>query len=425
MKFGLARDIITPDIAMAMSGYDTFYGAAYRGVHDDLYVKALLLDDGKQAVLLITLDLLFHDVALTDEIKQYAGERYGIAPDFLIMSYTHTHSGPAIRGYDVGQFSEYYEAFLLSRIKTCINRVFHNTFTGHLSYGSVEGEWNINRRRLVDGQMLNRPNPEGVTDNVVHMLKITDGAGQPKGLLLNYACHPVTITDTPWLSADFPGRISQHLETALFGLTSLFFQGAGGNSRPMVTASGGQFVTRTFNEIDAMASVMANRIQQAVCFGQFAPIELKLAARQFTIPVAIEPFGKAVFAEAMADGQRTRSFRNAARQVYERYEQLDDRILLHAGIIRLNEQVYITALGGEPCVEVKRNIAQAFPGKQMLFIGYTDSTAYIPDDKIIGEGGYEAEGSVIEYALKGRFVQGIDQAILQAFKENLALLEQG
>jgi len=425
MKFGMARDIITPDIEMAMSGYDAFYGAAYQGVHDDLYVKALLLDDGNQAVLLITLDLLFHDVALTEEIKQYAEERYGIAPDNLILSYTHTHSGPAIRGYDVGQFSEHYEAFLLARIKTCINRVFLNTFTGLLSYGSVEGEWNINRRRLVDGWMVNRPNPEGVTDNVVHILKITDEAGQPRGLLLNYACHPVTITDTPCLSADFPGRISQHLETALFGLTSLFFQGAGGNSRPMVTASGGHFVTRTFHEIDAMASVMANRILQAVSFGKFEPIELNLAARQFQIAVAIEPFSKAVFAEAMADEKRTPSLRNAARQVYERYEQLGDQVILHAGIIRLNEHVYISALGGEPCVEVKQNIARAFPGKRMLFIGYTDSTAYIPDDKIIGEGGYEAEGSVIEYALKGRFIQGMDRTILRAFEENLALLEKG
>ncbi|WP_127581513.1 neutral/alkaline non-lysosomal ceramidase N-terminal domain-containing protein [Paenibacillus koleovorans] len=423
MKFGMARDLITPDIAMTMSGYGSFYGNTYQGVHDDLYVKALWMNDGKQSVLLITLDLLFHDTELTRSIQQYAQERYSIAPDNVILSYTHTHSGPAVRGYDLGQHSDYYEAFLLERIKSCINRVFHNTFSGTLSYGSVEGEWNINRRLKVDGQFENRPNPEGITDNTVHMLKITDEAGQPRGVLLNYACHPVTIRDTPYLSTDFPGRIGQLLEARLFGLTSLFFQGAGGNSRPMVTASHGDFITCTFDEIDAMSTVMANKIAHALGFGIFEPIELQLAARQFEMAIPLEPFAKEVFEEAVANESNIPLIRTTAAQVVEHYDQMADHMMLQGGIIRLSEQVYIAALGGEPCVEVKLNIAQAFPDKKLLFIGYMDSTAYIPSDKIVEEGGYEAEGSVIEYGLKGKIAVGIDRVILDAFRKQLDLLE--
>lgn len=99
MKFAVAKDLITPDIAMPMSGYDSFHGSEFLGIHDDLFVKTLLLDDGNERLLFISLDLLFHDYELTDNVKQFAFEKHGISRDCLFLSYTHTHGGPVIRGY--------------------------------------------------------------------------------------------------------------------------------------------------------------------------------------------------------------------------------------------------------------------------------------------------------------------------------------
>jgi hypothetical protein len=72
-------------------------------------------------------------------------------------------------------------------------------------------------------------------------------------------------------------------------------------------------------------------------------------------------------------------------------------------------------MGGEPCYEVKRKLERLFPGVTLLFWGYADATAYIPDDQIIVEGGYEAEGSVVEYGLKGPFRPGIDKRMAETF----------
>lgn len=417
--FGIAKDLITPDIRMTMSGYGSYYGTVYRGVHDDLYVKALLMNDGRESLLLITADLLFHEPGLTEAIQDYALTRYGVRPDCVLLSYTHTHSGPAIKGYDLGQHADHYESFLEARIKSCIDRAFLNTFAGSVSYGFVEGEWNINRRKRVDGKMVNLPNPEGLTDNRLPLLRIMDERGRLRGLLLNYACHPVTVRDTPYLSADFPGRVCQYVETAFFGATGLFFQGAGGNSRPRVTAVGNAFLTRTFDEIDDMSVAMARRISREVSFGAFTPLSLNLAAKQFVIPLSLDVYDKDAFAAAARDERLVPTARNGARFVFEHYEQLADTVPLRAGLVRLADDCYIAALGGEPCVEVKRNIEQtieqACPGKRMLFFGYLDSTAYIPDDTIIAEGGYEAEGSVFEMALKGKFRAGIDRSIRSSF----------
>ena len=147
MKFAVAKDLITPDRITSMGGYSSFHGKQFMGIHDNLYVKALLLDDGKERLLFISIDLLFHDYELTETVKQFAYEKHRISNECLFLSYTHTHGGPAIRGYgDPSQYSEEYEQFLLARIKSCIDRTMLNQYEGSIEYGSIEGDWNINRR---------------------------------------------------------------------------------------------------------------------------------------------------------------------------------------------------------------------------------------------------------------------------------------
>jgi hypothetical protein len=94
--------------------------------------------------------------------------------------------------------------------------------------------------------------------------------------------------------------------------------------------------------------------------------------------------------------------------VLDKYDDMPDDIELRAGFAKLSENLYIAYMGGEPCYEVKQKLEALFPGVTLLFFGYADSTAYIPDDKIIAEGGYEAEGSAVEYGHKGSLKSGVD-----------------
>ncbi|MFK7691637.1 neutral/alkaline non-lysosomal ceramidase N-terminal domain-containing protein [Paenibacillus sp. HJGM_3] len=422
MKFGVGKDLITPDVLTSMGGYSSFHGKHFLGIHDHLYVKALLLDDGKERLMFISIDLLFHDYALTETVKQYALEKHGISRDCLFLSYTHTHGGPAIRGYgDPGQYSETYEQFLLARIKSCMDRTLLNQYEGSMEYGSIEGDWNINRRKPVDGRIELAPNPEGAKDNTLHMLKLVDRNGHIKAVTIFYACHPVTVRDTLYLSGDFPGRICQLLEAECFGATAIFLQGAGGNARPKITASGNEFLTKTYEEVNEMSVAIVERIKRTLFkAGAFTKIEADFVARQFEIPLSLDPFPKQRFAEAASDKREPIGTRRVAEGVYARYEQMPDEIRLPGGFARLGRDLFLAYLGGEPCYEVKQHLESFFPGKYLLFIGYADSKAYVPNDKLNAEGGYEASGSTIEYGLKGTF-KYIDRSIEQAFKSALSI----
>jgi hypothetical protein len=417
MRFGAAKDIVTPDQLTFMGGYGSFFNKPFQGIHDDLYVRALFVDDGCNPLLFVSLDLLFHDYSLTRQLQEWVGQQYELSPDQLFLSYSHTHGGPAVVGYDdESQHSKEYEAFLFARIKSCIARTMVNLFEGTLEHGSVDGDWNINRRTLVNGEMLNKPNPEGEKDDRIHVLRVLDANGRTKVILFNYACHPVTVRDTLYLSGDFPGRICHLLETEYFGAMGIFFQGAGGNSRPKATAYGGSFITCTYDEVNEMAASITLRIKRLCSTpGALRPVVLDLAACQFNIRLELDPYPKQHFADIASDPASRPGLVGMANKVLRNYDGMENHIPLPAGLVRLSRNLYIAYMGGEPCYEVKHKLAQLFPNVTLMFFGYADATAYIPDDKIIAEGGYEAEGSAVEYGLKGSLKAGIDRSMATAF----------
>ncbi len=420
MKFGIAKDLITPDVKTHMGGYGNLHGQYSVGIHDDLYVKALVMDDDRHRAVLISFDLLFHDYALTERLGEYIESRHGIPGENLIVSYTHTHAGPAVLGYDPGQHSDEYEAFLLERTKSCLDRACNNVFEGTIAYGTIEGDWNMNRRRPGNGKPTNAPNPEGDKDNTLGILSVHDQDGVSKALLLNYSCHPVTLGATLWISAEYPGRMCQLLEAEFYGSTAIFFQGAGGCSRPKIAADGKVWKACTFDELDDMATAMANNVKRAICAGKLEPIELRLAARQFVVPLDIEVYPKEFFAKIVNDPNAPNApQKNEARWVLEHYDDMGDQVPLHAAIMRLSDDLYVAFLCGEVTYPVKQHVLKAFGDKQVIFVGYGDATAYIPDDRYIEEGGYEAEGSVVEFRQRGCFKTGVDQKLIDTYGKYL------
>jgi len=382
MRFGIAKDIITPDVSTHMGGYGSLYGKYFRGVHDDLFVKTLLIDDGKTRVVLITLDLLMHDYALTETTADYIQAKHDIPRENLVLSYTHTHAGPAVRGYDPGQASEHFERFLSERIRSCVDRAMVNTFEGDIAFGEVEGDWNISRRKKVGGKWLLRPNPDGEKDNTLSILRIRDTEGWIRALLLNYSCHPVTLGDTLWISAEYPGRLCQLLDTAFYGATTMFFQSAGGCSRPKVSAMKDAWKKCSFDEVDAMASAMADSVQRAARSSEMTPLDLKLAVKQFVVQLETEVYPKEFFRRVAESGDESLapSKRNEARVVLENYDSTDNVIPLHAAIVRLSDDLFIASLCGEVCYEVKQAVQMAFGDRKLATKWTAPSSSFASRD---------------------------------------------
>ncbi|MCE5241406.1 hypothetical protein LLH23_23320 [bacterium] len=416
MRFGVARDLITPPFMMNMAGYGTRRDRGFETIHDDLFVRALTLDDGRRRAALLTFDALFHERSFTDRLAAYAREKHGVPPELLVVSWTHSHAGPATADYDPGQESPEYEAFLWERTIACLDRAFLNSFTGRLSVGSVEGDWGMSRRKCVDGKFVNAPNYTADHDRKMDLLRLHSADGAERAVMLVWSCHPVTMGARMNLSGEFPGRLCQLVEAGMYGTQCLFFQSAGGDSRPSIVAAGDTWRTGDFSDVDQMGHAMAEAVQGALRDAPFAPVEFSLAGRSFVVNLDTETYPREFFEPYAANTDAT-SHRVWAQWTLDHYDTSEPVLPLHCGLIRLGDGLFVAHMGGEVTYEVKQVVAAALAPARVIFIGYTDDCAYIPGDRIIAEGGYEAEGSVVEYCLKGAIKPGVNAKVTEAFQE--------
>jgi hypothetical protein len=347
MEFGVAKDLITPPFTMFMGGYGSRYNKPPAGIHDDLYVKALLLEDGRRRLLFVTHDLVGFTREYGEELADYAARRHGIPAHHVVASATHTHAGPA-RECMPGQWETAdYQEFLRDRARRCIDRACMATYEGVMAFGMAEGDWNMNRRALVNGVIQNAPNPACPVDRALRFLRVSGSDGGPSAMLLNYACHPVTLGDTWRLSAEFPGRLCQLLEAAEYGTTALFFQGAGANARPRIAAaSPTSWKNCSFDDVDRMATDMASAVRSALRQDRLQRVAPNFSAVQFNIVLPLEVRTKEVVRETLAQeshpGQRIR-----LQDLLDRYDLTGDTHRLRAGIVRLSDSVYVAWMSGE------------------------------------------------------------------------------
>ena len=86
---GTAEMIITPPPGTPLLGPIQ----RSNGVHDDLYARALVLNDRQQRIAILCLDLVGMAFALADEIRNAIRERTGIT--VTLVNCSHNHSRPS------------------------------------------------------------------------------------------------------------------------------------------------------------------------------------------------------------------------------------------------------------------------------------------------------------------------------------------
>ena len=90
---GAARVVITPPIGVPLSGYFAAEGRkeTAREVHDDLYARALVMNDGKSTVAIVTTDLIGLGVEELAAVRKIVRRDTGIAPEHLVLALSLIH----------------------------------------------------------------------------------------------------------------------------------------------------------------------------------------------------------------------------------------------------------------------------------------------------------------------------------------------
>src|SRR5438046_1111819 len=104
-RAGVARVNITPELPIWLSGYGGRNKPAAEKL-DDLWAKALVLEDAKQhRAVIVTIDLVGIDRELSQAVCRRLEEQFKLPRATVALCTSHTHSGPVIRGNLVPMFN--------------------------------------------------------------------------------------------------------------------------------------------------------------------------------------------------------------------------------------------------------------------------------------------------------------------------------
>ncbi len=255
---GAAVADITPADSQFLFGYPHVKRYS-TGVHDPLLSSALYLGDGRMSVLWIANDIIFVPRSSARRAREMLAARTGIPPENIMITATHTHSGPLTMDYisnrndaAVPPVDPRYLAALEDGIIRAGETAWRLRAPAELTLAVADGS-------VVGG---NRRDPAGPANpRVPVLIARTPSGGAPIACMLVCAMHPTVLhEDSTLVSADFPGMTRQALQRDWLGVDCpvLHHTGPAGNQSP-------RHVTRanTFAEAERLGELLARNIISA------------------------------------------------------------------------------------------------------------------------------------------------------------------
>ena len=205
-------------------------------VHDPVYVKALVLDDGESRVALVSLDT----ICLGGGIGE-VGDRFfpafkeqcrAFGVGSLICGTTHSHTNYSmVVGPDE----------LLGRSLKCVEAAVKSLRPAKIGTGEAKDPtWAINRSlKLKDGSLWTVrqahpcPPDESIAelppfDDTVGVVRVDEAGGKPLATLFFFGCHPLLGYASNAASANYPG-VAERLVADETGGEAIFLQSCAGD----------------------------------------------------------------------------------------------------------------------------------------------------------------------------------------------------
>lgn len=421
LNAGAAVRQISPPRGAALFGYPHVERVS-TGVHDPLLASALFLKDDSRSVLLVALDLLFLDPPTARSIRRAAARAASVPEACVLVSCTHTHSGPVtcrLLGWQgdpaVPEADPGYLEYVCEQAVRAAQEAARRARPAELAWTAADA-------RGVGG---NRLSPEGVTDPEAGILAVRSLDG---GLLLAvaliYGMHPTVLhEDSTLVSSDFPHYTRTHLQ-ARFGddLTVLYHTAPCGNQSPRYFVDG-----QTFEEAERLGSKLGEAAAGALetlsendftrrctLSGNLRPVDMPRS----TLPSVAEAEEQLAQCRARYERlQATEADRAEVRTaecaifgaegavVLARADQRGeiDKTLATYGptevqTLRIGD-AHLVGLPGEIFTEYALDIKRRAPGKTFVvsLVG-GELQGYIVTPKAAAAGGYEAANSLFSPA---------------------------
>jgi hypothetical protein len=420
-KAGVAKAAITPLQFMPMAGYASRGAKPAEGKLNDLWAKALVLqDEAGHKTVLVTLDLVGLERQLATEICQGLQQSQGFARGEIVLACSHTHSGPVVAKnlrpmhyllLDEAnrKLVDDYAEFLKQQVQTVVAEAVESLAPAEVAQGEGTATFAVNRRNNAEAdvpKLREEGALQGPFDHAVPVLAVRRD-GKLIGVAFGYACHCTVLDGMVW-SGDYAGYAMSALEERHPGCVALFWAGCGGDQNPIPR--------RKVELAEKYGGELATAVDQVLA-GKLQPVAAKLTASYQEIPLA---FGELPTREQLATDAASANPYIASRakslltQV-DAGEALPTTYPYPITLWSLGDNVRWVFLGGEVVVDFAVRI-KAELGDQRAAPWVTayaqDVMAYIPSRRVLLEGRYEGGGAMVYYGLPTIWSEQVEEQIM-------------
>lgn len=399
---GAASRIITPPVGVDLCGFAARAGPSV-GVHDDLQAKALYLSANGRSLLLLTADLigLSHEQAM--KIRERIADATGVPAEAVMITCSHTHSGPATPALTVlGEVDQNYIAGLEEKLVSAASEACTTARPATLGWRREEVCIHVNRRQVTEHGVVIGHRPGGLTLPWVDVLAVDDAEGRPLARWFCHACHAVVLGgDNLLITADWPGYAQRTVEAAEPGCVALFAQGCCGDLNPSPRGS--------FAIAERHGKAVAGAVIKAAALAdRTAEPPVAFSAELLRLPLQDPPpleEAERLAAQIEADYRaREADMLYAERKWYGGWVRWARELVELArqgatgGAIPYLVQVFrigdgaIVGLPGEVFAQYAANLNADSPAAVTAVAAYTNGyCSYVPTEAAFAEGGYEVE----------------------------------
>ena len=380
LRAGAAKiDITPPTLTGQFTGLNRGgNNQVFEIIHDPIYARALVMDNGSGPVAIVALDLV--GVGDMMPLRQRIQRELGIAVDHIMISPSHNHSAPRFVGDSPA--SNAYVQFANEKIVEALKRAKESMKPARMGIGTGSADVNVNRD-------LYWPEPKGWSqgynatgrsDKTVWVVKFETPSGEPIAVLFNYAVHSLVTFNTAVISGDLAGAAERVIEqeygdkiVALFTLGAAADQNSKFRGPGLTVADGkpGKDISirraQAFQAMDAQGFMLGSevlRVMNQIQAGTSAP-SIAVAESTFTCPVKPE--------KARGD--------------------FKDGVPIHLGVF-LVDQIAFASVSGEAVTNIGARLRSASPLTNTILLTYiNDRSGYLVDDATYDSPNFEVNAT--------------------------------
>jgi len=395
---------------------------SYLGILDQVYSRAIVVDNGHTSAALVSLDTGGVSGDLCKAVGERIEKELGIPAVNVLFTATHSHSVPGVFPMFVRPGASPDKA-AMSRVAAYENQVFESVKMAkdklqpaRISYGTGVSYINVQRDIIdpVTHGWWEGANYAGVSDKTVAVIKFEALNGDPIAIYYNYAMHAVITGNLDLVSGDAPGATSRYIEGHFNDkVVALWSEGAAGDQNPIyfqqtydlrkirvddyakqgkdisnAMPPGGQGMDRSNPEV---AHLMNEQKEMISSMGQMLGEEVLRVAREAKKG---EADGR-IFANATTitcpGRERTNEGRGGVAGTYKDGPPAE----LKLGLLMIDD-IAIGAVDAEVYNLIAQRLKAESPYKKTMMATLTNGMAmsgYIPDDASFGHETFEVLSS--------------------------------